>query len=169
MLVTLDNLKTLGGIKALTTEQRQQYEFLLGVAETVCLDYAGLKVSGSTEETLKGQNIYYLANRPITKVTGVTRSGEDIPYAFNARTGSLIVDTTDEITVAYTYGIGDGSGYDTLKLAIMWLVQYWAKFTNSNAIGETTRTSDVGSVTIEQYDIPLVVKTMLDPYKRQVF
>lgn len=169
MLVTLDNLKTLGGIKALTTEQRQQYEFLLGVAETVCLDYAGLKADGEASENLEGQNIYYLAYRPVKKVNSVTSGGSDISYAFNSRTGSLIVDTTDEITVKYTYGLGDGSGYDTLRLAIMWLVQYWTKFTNSNAIGETSRTSDAGSVTIEQYDIPLVVKTMLDPYKRQIF
>lgn len=169
MLVTIDNLKTLGGIKALTSEQRQQYEFLLGVAESVCLEYAGLSADGEASETLKGQTIYYLAYRPITEIKSVTCGGVSISYAYNSRTGSVVVDTTSEVVVTYSYGIGDGSKYDNLKLAVMWLVQYWAKFTNSNIIGETSRTTDTGSVTIEQYDIPLIVKTMLDPYKRQVF
>ncbi len=170
MLVTLDDLKRKGGVVNVTAgNNREQYEWLLTVAEEECLAFAGLTLEGDYEETHQGATFYQLSYRPVKEITSVTSGGTDISYSYNPRTESIKVDTEDEITVSYSVGFSAVSKYESLKLAIMYCVQYWAKNLNSNAVGESSRSTDLGTVQIEQMELPLIVKNTLMRYKRQVF
>ncbi len=170
MLVTLDDLKRRGGVVSATAgNNKEQYEWLLKVAEEECLAFAGLTLEGDYQETLKGSTYYTLSYRPVKEITSVTSLGLECAYSYNPRTYSLKVDTEDEIIVSYSCGFREGETYESIKLAIMYCVQYWAKNLNSNAIGETSRSTDLGTVQIEQMELPLIVKNSLMRYKRQVF
>lgn len=169
MLVTLADYKTKGGNVSVTATNSTQTEWLLKVAEKECLKFAGLSLEGEAVERLKGQYHYILNERPVKEVKSVTCGGEPISYAYNKRTQSLIVQTLSEVVVTYSLGFMDDSDADSIRLAIIWAVQYWLKKTNSNSVGETSRSTELGSVTIEHYELPAEVKTLLTPFRKMVY
>ena len=88
-------------------------------------------------------------------------------YSFNDRTNILSVPTEDEVVVKYTLG------YDSvpriIKQCIAITVGYWAKMLNSNLIGVSSRNTDMGSETLEQYELPTPVKSSLDRFRRAIY
>lgn len=169
MLVTLADYKTKGGNVSVTATNSTQTEWLLKVAEKECLKFAGLSLEGEAAETLSGQYHYILNERPVKEIISVTSGGEPISYTYNKRTQAIKVNTLSEIVVNYSLGFQGDDDADSIRLAIIWAVQYWLKKTNSNSVGETSRSTELGSVTIEHYELPAEVKTLLAPYRKMVY
>lgn len=162
MLVTFDELKTLYGQPTLREANRTQYENLLATAEEEVLAYAGLQLDGEIEETFSGSTKYVLSYKPVKSIIECTST-----YTYNRRTHVLTVPTEGEVIVKYTLG------YDSvpriIKQSIATTVQYWAKFINSNMVGVSSRSTDGGSETLEQYELPLVVKSSLERFRRAIY
>ena len=152
MLLTFDELRDLYGMTNIRPDQRRQIEFLLETAE---------------EEVFAGQNLYILSRRPVIRVISCTQSSTAIPYSFNNNTNTIKVSSDKEITVRYQCGFEKIPRI--LKQCIAVTVQYWLKFLNSNIVGVTSRTADGGSESIEQYELPLVVKSSLARFRRTVY
>ena len=163
-LVTFDELKTLYGMPTLKEANKLQYENLLETAEEEVLAYAGISLDGEYEETLKGEKAYVLVKHPVKSIVSVEGAES---YSFNDRTNILSVPTEDEVIVKYTLG------YDSvpriIKQCIAITVQYWAKMLNSNLIGVSSRNTDMGSETLEQYELPTPVKSSLDRFRRAIY
>lgn len=167
MLLTFDELRDLFGMTSIRPDQRRQIEFLLETAEEEVLAYSEVNLEGEFEETFAGQNLYVLSRRPVIRVISCTQSGAAIPYSFNNNTNSIKVNSDKEITVRYQCGFEKVPRI--LKQCIAVTVQYWLKFLNSNIVGVTSRTADGGSESIEQYELPLVVKSSLSRFRRTVY
>ena len=163
-LVTFDELKTLYGMPTLKEANKLQYENLLETAEEEVLAYAGISLDGEYEETLKGEKAYILVKHPVKSIVSVEGAES---YSFNDRTNILSVPTEDEVIVKYTLG------YDSvpriIKQCIAITVGYWAKMLNSNLIGVSSRNTDMGSETLEQYELPTPVKSSLDRFRRAIY
>ena len=163
-LVTFDELKTLYGMPTLKEANKLQYENLLETAEEEVLAYAGISLDGEYEETLKGEKAYILVKHPVKSIVSVEGAES---YSFNDRTNILSVPTEDEVIVKYTLG------YDSvpriIKQCIAITVGYWAKMLNSNLIGVSSRNTDIGSETLEQYELPTPVKSSLDRFRRAIY
>ncbi len=164
-LVTFDELKTLYGMPTLRDNNRLQYENLLATAEEEVLAYAGISLDGEYEETFSGEKKYILTKHPVKSIVSVEGAES---YSFNDRTNILTVPTEGQIKVAYSLGYAT-SVPRILKQAIALTVQHWAKMLNSNMIGVTSRTTDMGSETLEQYELPQPVKNSLDKFRRCVY
>lgn len=164
-LVTFDDLRTLYGMPTLKDANKKQYENLLETAEEEVLAYAGLALGGEAEETLSGSKAYILASHPVKEIKSVEGAES---YTFNARTNILSVPTEGQIKVVYSLGYAT-SVPRIIKQCIAVTVQYWAKFINSNMVGVSSRNTDMGSETLEQYELPLVVKSSLDRFRRSVY
>lgn len=167
MLLTFDELRDLYGMSNIRPDQRRQIEFLLETAEEEVLAYSEVSLEGEFEEVLSGQNLYILTRRPVIRVISCTQSGTAIPYSFNASTNIIKVNSDKEITVRYECGFDKVPRI--LKQCIAVTVQYWLKFLNSNIVGVTSRTADGGSESIEQYELPLVVKSSLARFRRTIY
>ncbi len=163
-LVTFDELKTLYGMPTLKDVNRTQYENFLATAEEEVLAYAGISIGETLEETLKGATAYILVGHPVRKIVEVAGAES---YSYDARTNILSVPTEGEVTVRYTTGCD--SVPRIIKQCIAITTQYWAKFLNSNMVGVSSRTTDIGSETLEQYELPLVVKSSLDRFRRVIY
>ena len=163
-LVTFDELKTLYGMPTLKEANKLQYENLLETAEEEVLAYAGISLDGEYEETLSGEKAYVLVKHPVKSIVSVEGAES---YSFNDRTNILSVPTEDEVVVKYTLG------YDSvpriIKQCIAITVGYWAKMLNSNLIGVSSRNTDMGSETLEQYELPTPVKSSLDRFRRAIY
>lgn len=164
-LVTFDDLRTLYGMPTLKDANKKQYENLLETAEEEVLAYAGLALDGEAEETLSGSKAYILASHPVKEIKSVEGAES---YTFNVRTNILSVPTEGQIKVVYSLGYAT-SVPRIIKQCIAVTVQYWAKFINSNMVGVSSRNTDMGSETLEQYELPLVVKSSLDRFRRSVY
>ena len=164
-LVTFDDLRTLYGMPTLKDANKKQYENLLETAEEEVLAYAGLALDGEVEETLSGSKAYILASHPVKEIKSVEGAES---YTFNVRTNILSVPTEGQIKVVYSLGYA-ASVPRIIKQCIAVTVQYWAKFINSNMVGVSSRNTDMGSETLEQYELPLVVKSSLDRFRRSVY
>lgn len=167
MLLTFDELRDLFGMTSIRPDQRRQIEFLLETAEEEVLAYSEVSLEGEFEETFSGQNLYVLSRRPVIRVISCLQSGAAIPYSFSNNTNSIKVNSDKEITVRYQCGFSKVPRI--LKQCIAVTVQYWLKFLNSNIVGVTSRTADGGSESIEQYELPLVVKSSLARFRRTVY
>lgn len=163
-LVTFDELKTLYGMPTLKESNKAQYENLLETAEEEVLAYAGISLEGEMEETLSGEKTYILVKHPVKSIVSVEGAES---YSFNDRTNILTVPTEDEVTVKYT--LGYGSVPRIIKQCIAITVGYWAKMLNSNLIGVSSRNTDMGSETLEQYELPTPVKSSLDRFRRAIY
>ncbi len=163
-LVTFDELKSLYGMPTLKDTNKTQYDNLLETAEEEVLAYAGITLSGEYEETLEGETKYVLVKKPIIEI--VECSAE--LYSFNDRTNVLSVPTEERVTVKYSLGY-DVTPPRILKQCVAITVQYWAKMLNSNMIGVSSRSTDMGSETLEQYELPTPVKSALDRFRRSVY
>ena len=163
MLVSFDDLKNLYGMPNLRAESKTQFENLLATAEEEVIAYAEIS-EGEFEETLSGATVYILAYRPLLEIESVTGTST---YTVNNRLSMITVNSTDAITVRYK------AGYETMpriiKQCIAITVQYWAKYINSNLVGVSSRSVDGGSENIEQYELPMVVKSALDRFRRSVY
>lgn len=164
-LVTFDDLRTLYGMPTLKDANKKQYENLLETAEEEVLAYAGIALDGEAEETLSGSKAYILASHPVKEIKSVEGAES---YTFNVRTNILSVPTEGQIKVVYSLGYAI-SVPRIIKQCIAVTVQYWAKFINSNMVGVSSRSTDMGSETLEQYELPLVVKSSLDRFRRSVY
>ena len=167
VLLTFDELRDLYGMTNIRPDQRRQIEFLLETAEEEVLAYSEVSLEGEFEETFSGQNLYVLSRRPVIRVISCLQSGAAIPYSFSNNTNSIKVNSDKEITVRYQCGFSKVPRI--LKQCIAVTVQYWLKFLNSNIVGVTSRTADGGSESIEQYELPLVVKSSLARFRRTVY
>lgn len=163
-LVTFDELKTLYGMPTLKEVNKLQYENLLETAEEEVLAYAGISLDGEYEETLKGEKAYVLVKHPVKSIVSVEGAES---YSFNDRTNILSVPTEGEVVVKYT--LGYSSVPRIIKQCIAITVGYWAKMLNSNLIGVSSRNTDMGSETLEQYELPTPVKSSLDRFRRAVY
>lgn len=163
-LVTFDDLKTLYGMPTLKEANKLQYENLLETAEEEVLAYAGISLDGEYEETLKGEKAYVLVKHPVKSIVSVEGAES---YSFNDRTNILSVPTEDEVVVKYT--LGYSSVPRIIKQCIAITVGYWAKMLNSNLIGVSSRSTDMGSETLEQYELPTPVKSSLDRFRRSIY
>lgn len=163
-LVSFDDLKTLYGMPTLKDANRKQYENLLETAEEEVLAYAGISLGGEFEEILSGATAYILIGHPVKEIKSVEGATS---WTFDVRTNILSVPTEDEVTVSYTTGCD--SIPRSVKQSIAITVQYWAKFINSNMVGVNSRSTDIGSETLEQYELPLVVKSALDRFRRSIY
>lgn len=167
MLLTFDDLRDLYGMANIRSDQRKQIDFLIETAEEEVLAFSEVNLSGEFEEKLSGQTVYVLSNRPVKRIIECKASGTAIPYEFNSRISSIKVNVESQITVKYE------CGYENiprvLKQCVAMTVQYWLKFINSNLIGVTSRNSEGGSESIEQYELPLVVKSALARFRRTVY
>ena len=167
VLLTFDELRDLYGMTNIRPDQRRQIEFLLETAEEEVLAYSEVNLEGEFEEVFAGQNLYILSRRPVIRVISCTQSGAAIPYSFSNNTNTIKVNSDKEITVRYQCGFDKIPRI--LKQCIAVTVQYWLKFLNSNIVGVTSRTADGGSESIEQYELPLVVKSSLARFRRTIY
>lgn len=164
-LVTYDDLKTLYGMPTLKDVNKRQYENLLATAEEEVLAYAGISLGGESEEVLSGSKAYVLASHPVKEIVSVEGAES---YSFNGRTNILTVPTEGQIKVVYSLGYATAVPR-IIKQCIAVTVQYWAKFLNSNLVGVSSRSTDMGSETLEQYELPLPVKSSLDRFRRSIY
>lgn len=164
-LVTFDELKTLYGMPTLKEANKLQYENLLETAEEEVLAYAGISLDGEYEETLKGEKAYILVKHPVKSIVSVEGAES---YSFNDRTNILSVPTEEQIKVVYSLGYAT-SVPRIIKQCIAITVGYWAKMLNSNLIGVSSRNTDMGSETLEQYELPTPVKSSLDRFRRAIY
>jgi hypothetical protein len=163
-LVSFGELKTLYGMPTLKDVNKVQYENLLATAEEEVLAYAGISLGEELEEKLSGATAYILVGHPVKEIKSVEGATN---WTFDVRTNILSVPTEDEVTVSYSTGCD--SVPRIVKQCIAITVQYWAKFINSNMVGVNSRSTDVGSETLEQYELPLVVKSSLDRFRRVIY
>lgn len=166
MLVTFDELKSLYGMPTLKDANKVQFENLLTTAEEEVLSYAGLTLGGTITEAFDGCKKYVLTYQPVKEIKEVIGVES---YSYNKRTNVISVSSEDEITVTYTLGYEDSKCPSVIKQAIAITVQYWAKFLNSNLVGVQSRSTDIGNETVEQYELPLVVKSSLDRFRRSIY
>lgn len=174
MLVTFMDLKNYNGAPYLNPNNEKQYTYLLEIAQEECLEYAGLEldVEGEVTEFFQeyGANKIQLKRRPILEVTGVTVNGGQVDFRYNDRTGYLSFKGTvsGEIEVTERLGFKDGKVPGIIKKSIAETVLYWAMKLNNNLVGVSSRNTDLGSESIEQYELPLSVKTALDRFRKTV-
>lgn len=174
MLVTFQDLKTYNGATYLNAHNETQYTYLLEIAEEEVLEYAGLEldVEGEVVEFFDevGARKIQPKRRPILEVTSVTVNGSPVEYRLNERTGfvNLKNPASGEIEVTEKLGFKDGKVPGIIKKSIAETVIYWATRLNNNLIGVTSRSSDLGDETLEQYELPLFVKTSLERFRKSV-
>lgn len=167
MLVTFEDLKVLYGMPYLTEAVRPQYTELLETAEEEVLEYAGLELGGEAVEFFegKGARVYLLSRKPVLEVTAVTVSGAPVAFRFDPRARAIHLDSPAYGVVAASLVLGFAKVPRNIKKCIAETVQYWSKYINSNQVGVTTRTTDLGTETLEQWHLPTAVKSALDQYK----
>ena len=169
MLVTFDDLKTLYGMPYLNPSAEAQYTSLLATAEEEILEYSGLSLDEDAEEYFEGNGArsFVLLRKPVCEVVDVTVGGEPVDFRFEQRTGRIVLSRPawGEVKVEEQLGF-EGEPPRIIKQCIALTVQYWAKLMNSNLIGVSNRNNDVGSESLEQYEIPLAVKTSLDRFRQ---
>lgn len=170
MLVTFEELRTLHGMPYLKESDRPQYENLLLTAEEEVLEYAGLSLNEDAEEYFEGNGArtFLLVRKPIMDVTNVTVGGEPVDFRFNERTRMLTLSSPAYAEVKVEEWLGFTKMPRILKKAIAETVQYWAKYINSNMVGVTSRSTDLGTETLEQWELPTAVKSALERFKNAV-
>lgn len=149
-----------------------QYTTLLETAEEEVLAFAGLELDGTATEYFRGNGQYYfqLNRKPVKEVTSVKVNGVEIQYRFDPRMGSveLIAPTKGNVEVEEVLGYPDDKVPRILKQCIAMTVTYWAKYINNSMVGVTSRTTDLGSETLEHNELPLAVEKALSQFKHSV-
>lgn len=170
MLVTFEDLKTLYGMPSLKESDRPQYENLLLTAEEEVLEYAGLEKDGDAQEFFEGDGKkgFLLLLKPIKEVVSVTVGGEPVPYRYNERTHMVTLSSPAYAEVVVDECLGFEETPRIIYKAIAETVQYWVKYINSNMVGVTSRSTDLGTETLEQWELPQAVKSALGRFRHAV-
>lgn len=169
MLVTFSDLKTLYGMPYLNTTNEAQYNNLLLTAEEEVLEYADLKLSGQGSEFIEanGGRSFLLLLKPILEVTDVLLDGGSIAFRYEPRSRRIVLPSPCSGTLEVKEKYGFSSTPLILKKCIAETVQYWAKYLNSNLVGVTSRSTDLGTENLEQWELPISVKSALERFKNQ--
>lgn len=167
MLVSFSDLRSLYGMPYLTPASEDQYTNLLLTAEDEVLAYAGIREGKSVEYfDAVGSSAIMLCHHPVKSVE-VTVSGEPMECEYDPELNRVLFHSAvyGRVKVEETLGYSEEDVPRIVKQCIALTVQYWAKVMNSNLIGVSNRSTDAGNETVEQFEIPLVVKTALDRFR----
>lgn len=158
---------------------RAQYEAILPIAEAEVLAYIGYEGGDYTEYGTVHNCTMVLTHHPVNPDSIVCHlndeDGEVVDCAFDRRCNALKFPRgTADIDVYVEYNCGWGDNWDQeerpgiINLAIARTIQHWSKFDNSAMVGTTSRSTDMGSETIEQSELPIIVKQSLTRFRHEV-
>ena len=177
-ILTVSDLNGKYGFK-IDPPEEDKYTNLIAAATSACGLYLqrDLGVATFTEFFDGMSQAIVLSHSPVASVTGVyvdsTRSfevGTD-NYRIDLETGILVFydvvpDGRDVIKVVYEAGWEDVP--EAILYAVAMTVQHMAVMQQSDMAGVSSRTTDSGTVSIDQSIPPLAVQKLLGEYRRNL-
>lgn len=175
-ILTVNNLREKYAFK-IDPPSETKYESLIQAASEACGLYLqrDLGVSSFTEFFDGPSQAVVLSHSPVAIVTGVYVDGARLygtpttNYRIDLETGTLVIydcvpDGRDVLKVVYEAGLATVP--ESIQFAVAMTVQHMAMMQQSDLAGVTSRTTDGGTVSIDQSIPPLAVQKLLGEYRR---
>jgi hypothetical protein len=177
-ILTTTELRDLYGFK-IDPPQEDKYRNLIAVATSACSVYLqrDLGVSTFTEFFDGSSQAMVLSHQPVAEVTGVYIDSARLyatpttDYRIDLDTGVLVLyervpEGRDVVKVVYDAGFE--SVPESILYAVAMTVQHLATMQQADLAGVMSRTTDSGTVSIDQSLPPLAVQKLLGEYRRNL-